>query len=159
MQPGNIPPQSPQPAPVEAYPGVNVATAPMVEENHLAEIEQHRQENVSKMTAVGIAVLAHVLLGLLLTLIVMAVLEDSPPELIVESAGAGPTPPTIQKEEFSKKVTKDKPSPPSETSQVIVANIASPIAVPMVDTITDNPVIGDATNGMGFGAGGFQLVL
>lgn len=155
MQPGNIPPQNPQSAPVQAYPGVDPVTVPIAEDPRLAELQQERQANVSKMTAVGIALLVHVLLALLLTLIVMAVLDDSPPELVVESPGASDAPPTIHKEEFSKKVTNEKPSPPSETSQVIVANIASPVAVPMVETITESPVIGDSTNGMGFGAGGF----
>ena len=82
-------------------------------------------------------------------------IDEEPPELIVETTGSAELPPTITKEQFTKKISNDKPSPPSESSQVIVANIASPIAVPMIENITEAPVIGDATNGMGFGGGGF----
>ena len=92
---------------------------------------------------------------MLLAWIVLSVLNEQPPELIIESTGASDLPPTISKEEFTKKISNDKPSPPSESSQVIVANIATPIAVPMVENITEAPVIGDAANGMGFGGGGF----
>jgi hypothetical protein len=128
---------------------------PMIEDPRLIELAQQRDANRSKAAAVAIAVLAHALIGLILAWIVLSVINDDPPELIVESNGPSDLPPNIKKEEFSKKVSNDKPSPPSESTQVIVANIASPVAVPMVEEITESPVIGDATNGLGFGGGGF----
>lgn len=156
MQPGNIPQPTNQGGPVDPYAeGMMVEQAPILEDPHMIELAQQREANKSKAAAVGIAVLVHGLIGLLLAWVVLAVIDDDPPELIVESTGNSDAPPTIQKDEFSKKVTNDKPSPPSETSMVIVANVTSPVAVPMVETVTDNPVIGDATEGIGFGAGGF----
>ena len=131
-----------------------IPVEPVIEDPQLVELAQQREANKSKAAAFAIAVLVHGLIGLLLAWIVMSVLDETPPELIVESTGTSDTP-TITKEEFSKKVSNEKPSPPSETSQVIVANTMSPVSVPMVDTITDSPTIGNATNGLGFGAGGF----
>ena len=139
----------------DPYGSLAVGDQPIIEDPLIIELAQQREANRSKATAIGVAVLVHALIGLLLAWIVMAVINEDPPELIVESTGASENPPDVQKEEFSKKVTNDKPSPPSETSMVIVANVASPVAVPMVDTVTENPVIGDATDGLGFGAGGF----
>ncbi|MFT4547301.1 MAG: hypothetical protein ACI8XO_000776, partial [Verrucomicrobiales bacterium] len=152
MQPGS---PHPQPSLEGAYPQPGIPVEPMMDDPRLIELAQQRQANQSKAAAFGIALLVHVLIGLLLAFIVMAVLDDSPPELIVESTGPSDLPPTIHKEEFSKKISNDRPSPPSESSQVIVTNAISPISVPMVETITESPVIGDAANGMGFGGGGF----
>ena len=132
-----------------------VPVEPMLDDPRMIELAKEQQTNRSKAAALGIAVLAHVLIGLFLAWIIVSVFEEKPLELVVESSGPADLPPTIEKEEFSKKISNEKPSPPSETSQVIVANVVSPIAVPMVDTITETPIIGDATNGMGFGAGGF----
>ncbi len=141
--------------PHAAYAGMPVGIDPYIEDPRLIQLEQQRAANRSKAAAVGIAVLVHALIGLLLAWIVLSVINEEPPELIIESTGASDLPPTITKEQFTKKISNDKPSPPSESSQVIVANIAAPVAVPMVENITDAPVIGDATNGMGFGGGGF----
>ena len=146
MQPGNHPPDPTQgTVPLDA-----IAADPL-----MVELVQERQANRSKFAALGIAILVHVLIAALLAFIVMTVISEEPPELIVESAGPSELPPTIHKEQFSKKVSNDKPSPPSQSSQVIVANVMSPVSVPMVETVTENPVIGDAANGMGFGGGGF----
>ncbi|MGI9240335.1 MAG: hypothetical protein ACR2RV_06010, partial [Verrucomicrobiales bacterium] len=142
-------PEAPQGIDPGAYAGMPVAVDPFIEDPKIIEHEQQRAANRSKAAALGIAVLVHALIGMLLAWIVLAVLNEEPPELIIESTGAADLPPSITKEQFTKKVSNDKPSPPSESSQVIVANIAAPVAVPMVENITDAPVIGDATNGMG----------
>ena len=156
MQSGNLPPQPNPPAP-GGYPppGMQVPVEPIGDDGRMIELVKEQQENRSKAAALGVALLAHALIAALLAWIIVSVFEDKPPELVVESVGPSDQPPNIQKEEFSKKVSNEKPSPPSETSQVIVADVMSPISVPMVDAITESPVIGDAVNGMGFGAGGF----
>lgn len=140
--------------PVDAF-GMEVEPIHLIEDPKMIELAQQREANKSKAAALGIAVLVHALVIALLAWIVMSVIREDPPELIVESNGPSELTPEVSKEEFSKKVSNEKPSPPSETSMVIVANVVSPVSVPLVDTVTDNPVIGDATDGIGFGAGGF----
>jgi hypothetical protein len=147
MQRGEILPQR--------HTGTPIAVTTVLQDPAVLALEQKRQDQRSKATALSVALLMHALIALILTWIVMSVIGEDPPELVIESTGASDLPPKIEKEEFSKRVSNDKPSPPSQSSQVIVANVISPISVPMVETITENPLIGDATNGMGFGGGGF----
>jgi len=163
MHQGNAAPPNP-PQGVQGYPGQPMppgqvmpvgATVPLVEDPRMVELEKERAATRSKAAALGIAVLAHALIFAVLALIVIAAVNNDPPELIVESTGADDTP-KITKNDFAKKISNEKPSPPSHvSSQMITSSTPSAVTVPMVEDITEDPVIGDSTDGDGFGGGGF----
>ena len=141
----------PSASPSEANPPT-VQLDHLNEEASLALIEADR--NKSRVISLGIAAMVHVLLFMVLAWIVTTVFTEDKIELIVEVASPS-TQTTIAKDSFAKKVTQDQPAPPSRmaTRAITAASAVSPVSMPKVDTINDEPAFGTSF-GTGFGEGG-----
>ena len=114
-----------------------------------------RQDGVAKGSAVGIAILVHVLILFLLTLIVLQTMKDDAPELVVESSNVE-APVKVDPKRFSK-AAKPEPSAPSLAKAMVVATMMpSAVSVPEVeDTNQFEFGMGDAFGaGLGIGTGG-----
>ncbi len=113
-----------------------------------------RDRNKSRVLALAIASLIHVFLFVILAWIVITNFQDEEIEMVLEASGQNVNP-SVQKRSFAKKVTQDKPSPPSRmAAPTIVSNKASAVVMPEVVDFNDVPAFG-AEHGDGFGMGGF----
>lgn len=113
-----------------------------------------RDRNKSRIMSLGIAGMVHVFLFLLLAWMVISNFKDDEVELILESTGQN-LDASLQKRAFAKKVTQDKPAPPSRmAARTIISNKVSAVVMPEVPDFSDLPAFG-ADHGDGFGMGGF----
>ena len=119
-------------------PGV-AAGAPAVR-----DIRAERHDGVARGSAVGIALLIHVLIFALLALIVFQTLNEDVPELVVES-GAVEAPVKLNPKTFNR-ATKPEPSAPSMTKAMVVTTTApSMVTVPAVEDVEEFEIgMGDA---------------
>ena len=114
-----------------------------------------RHDGVAKSSALGIAVLVHVLIFLLLTLIVFNVIDDDVPELVIESSEIE-APVKINPQQFTR-ASKPEPSAPSMAKAMVVTTTApSLVTVPAVEDTEEFEIgMGDAFGaGLGIGLGG-----
>ena len=122
----------------------------------VAKAERDAAENRSKMAAVGMAILVHGLIVLLLAWIVMGVLDEGPPELVVESA-QGESDVPIVKKEFMQNMQQKPSAAASQASTVISAAVLSPVALPTIEDSFDDAAFGMSVGDGDFGAGGLGL--
>ena len=106
------------------------------------------------MAGLLVAVLFHAGLVVVLTMLVLPLVRESPPQLII-SAVPTPPPETQVKRTLSQFHSPQKPSPASSAAaKVITASAVSPVAVPVIDEPVETAVLGvDLGEGVGFGAG------
>ncbi len=152
MNPGQIQNVTPMPRPGDPSPGEDELPDGLSGQSsgHVTE----RDRNKSRVMALAIASLVHVFLFVLLAWLVISNFEDDEVELVLEATGQTNNP-SIQKRSFAKKVTEDKPAPPSRmAARTIISNTASPVVMPEVVEFNDVPAFG-ADHGDGFGMGGF----
>ena len=148
MNPGQINNVTPMRRPGEQLPEPEELT----EKSAVAITESHR--NKSRVMSLAIAGMVHVFLFLLLAWIVISNFKEEEVELVLEAAGQN-LDQSMQKRSFAKKVTQDKPAPPSRmAAPTIVSNKASAVVMPEVVDFNDVPAFG-ADHGDGFGMGGF----
>mgnify|MGYP006118070625 CR=1 FL=1 len=148
MNPGQINNVTPMRRPGEQLPEPEELT----EKSSVAITESHR--NKSRVMSLAIAGMVHVFLFLLLAWIVISNFQDEEVELVLEAAGQN-LDQSMQKRSFAKKVTQDKPAPPSRmAARTIISNKASSVVMPEVPDFSDLPAFG-ADHGDGFGMGGF----
>ena len=146
-------------APTKKLSSLNKVDAGLIVENHdydpsLNEVINEGGQKNSKFLSLGVAVLLHVILFIILALIVLVHFEDQQIEMVVE-AGARNSRQQIEKKSFAKKVTNEKPSPPSRPiSPLITATNASSVILPDVTVPTESLAFGSGF-GDGFGIGGF----
>lgn len=118
--------------------------------------ELRKQKNMSRAAAITMAVLVHAVILLLAALyIVMAAKEETPSLVMVGDGSDAVVAP--DKQEFQTRVQQQQPSPPSsQATQVIAAtNVSSPVFVPVVDEVIEDPLdLGKSGIGDGFGSGG-----
>ena len=148
MNPGQIQNVTPMPRPGEELPDIGELTDKSAQEITASD------RNKSRAMSLAIAGLVHVFLFVLLAWIVISNFTDDEVELVLEATGEN-LDSTMQKRSFAKKVTQDKPAPPSRmAAMTIVANKASAMVLPDVPDFNDLPAFG-TDYGDGFGMGGF----
>ncbi|MCP4848497.1 MAG: hypothetical protein GY899_11185 [Verrucomicrobiaceae bacterium] len=148
MNPGQINNVTPMPRPGEQ------PLEPAEFTDRSSEEITARERNKSRIMSLAIAGMVHVFLFLLLAWIVISNFQDDEVELILESTGQN-LDASLQKRSFAKKVTQDKPAPPSRmAAKTIISNKVSAVVMPDVPDFTDLPAFG-ADHGDGFGMGGF----
>ena len=123
--------------------------------DHVIEDAVTSDRNKSRLAALGIAALVHGVLFVLLGWMVVSFLKPEEVELVLEAGNSSKTT-APQKESFAKRVTQDKPSPPSRmaTKTISASNVASAVVMPAVEEVNDLPAFGSEF-GDGFGMGGF----
>ncbi len=106
------------------------------------------------MAGLLVAVLLHVALVVVLTILALPLVRKSEPTLIISAVPTESleSPP---KRSISQFHSPQKPSPASSAAaKVITASAVSPLAVPLIDEPVDTAVLGvDLGEGVGFGAG------
>lgn len=109
----------------------------------------------SRVVALLVAAMVHVILFLLLGWVVVSHMASNPVELIVEAAISSEQV-DPKKRATTKKVTQNKPSPPSRMAPKTIssAHIVSPVTMPSTQEINDLSAFGHSP-GDGFGLGGF----
>ncbi|MDP6858662.1 MAG: hypothetical protein QF426_02470 [Verrucomicrobiales bacterium] len=123
-------------------------------EEEISDDFPESQRKKSQAFSLGIAVFVHVVIFSILAFIVIANFDSEEIEMIVEasSSNADLVP---EKRSFAKKVTLEKPAPPSRRADnTITATNASSIVMPEITTFSDTPAFGNDF-GDGFGIGGF----
>ncbi|MEC7357271.1 MAG: hypothetical protein VYC09_02425 [Verrucomicrobiota bacterium] len=123
-------------------------------EEEISDDFPESQRKKSQAYSLGIAVFVHVVIFSILAFIVIANFDSEEIEMIVEasSSNADLVP---EKRSFAKKVTLEKPAPPSRRADnTITATNASSIVMPEITTFSDTPAFGNDF-GDGFGIGGF----
>lgn len=143
--PGSVPP------PLDPHmSGVNA-----LHPESMTNSELEKQRRRSKWTAMGVALLAHGVILLLAFLIIVAnYVKDTP---IIEVTGEGDAPATLEKKQFQQRVTRRPSAASSNPLPTIVSNTASPLAIPEVDEIVDDPMdlgVAGIGEGLGFGTSG-----
>lgn len=116
-----------------------------------AQAALEAQKRNSTISAIVIALLVLVLLGLVLYYIALKTIFTETPEIITYSAGVE-TEDTIEKPEVTNQVERQPSAPSSSMAKVIAANTASPTAVPVPDVEITEPSL-DFGNGDDFGDG------
>lgn len=155
MNPGQIQNVTPMSRPGEGLPDIGEELPDIGEaaEKSAQELTE-RDRNKSRIMSLTIAGLVHVFLFVLLAWIVISNFKDDEVELVLEAAGEN-LDSSMQKRSFAKKVTQDKPAPPSRmAAMTIVANKASAMVMPDIPDFNDLPALG-TDYGDGFGMGGF----
>ncbi len=151
MNPGQIHNVTPMARPGEELPDIG-ETGEVTDQSAQAITVSDR--NKSRIMSLAIAGLVHVFLFVLLAWIVISNFKEDEVELVLEATGEN-LDSTMQKRSFAKKVTQDKPAPPSRmAAMTIVANKASAMVMPDVPDFNDLPAFG-TDYGDGFGMGGF----
>ncbi|MBT7981244.1 MAG: hypothetical protein HN584_01655 [Akkermansiaceae bacterium] len=123
-------------------------------EEEISDDFPESQRKKSQAFSLGIAVFFHVVIFSILAFMVIANFDSEEIEMIVEasSSNADLIP---EKRSFAKKVTLEKPAPPSRRADnTITATNASSIVMPEITTFSDTPAFGNDF-GDGFGIGGF----
>tara|TARA_B100001250_G_scaffold406960_1_gene426897 strand:- start:1258 stop:2388 length:1131 start_codon:yes stop_codon:yes gene_type:complete len=123
-------------------------------EEEISDDFSESQRKKSQAFSLGIAVFVHVVIFSILAFMVIANFDSEEIEMIVEasSSNADLVP---EKRSFAKKVTLEKPAPPSRRADnTITATNASSIVMPEITTFSDTPAFGNDF-GDGFGIGGF----
>jgi len=123
-------------------------------EEEISDDFPESQRKKSQAFSLGIAVFVHVVIFSILAFMVIANFDSEEIEMIVEasSSNADLVP---EKRSFAKKVTLEKPAPPSRRADnTITATNASSIVMPEITTFSDTPAFGNDF-GDGFGIGGF----
>ncbi len=150
MDAGNVNPLSPAPqaAPPRAFEVAELADEAM---HSASEVDR----NKSRIVALMVAALVHGILFVLLAWMVISHLKPEEVELVVEASTSN-TRADVEKKSFAKRVTNEKPSPPSRmaTNTISAASAVSPVVMPEVEEINDLPALG-SDFGDGFGMGGF----
>jgi len=133
-----------------------------------AEAALATQKRNSTITAIIIALLALVLIGLILmTIALVTQNKDTPP--LVSYQGNPDAEEKLEKPEVKNAVSRKPSSPSASSTRVITAATSSPMAVPVPDFTVDNPSpeFGDGDDfgdgwgdgdGDGFGAGGWGSI-
>lgn len=123
------------------------------EESHVFDSTESGRKK-SQALSLGVAFLVHGIILLILALIVIAKFRAEEIEMIVEANPAS-IDASLQKRSFVKKVTLDKPAPPSRrAARTITATNASAVVMPEVLDFPDLIAFGNDL-GDGFGMGGF----
>lgn len=147
--PSSIPPRNPG---TTASSGV--ATANLAVNDVMMDSIAETERNKSRITALVTAALVHALILVGLVFIISSNFRPEEVELVVASAAKSNTD-APEMENFAKKVTQDKPSPPSQmATNTITSAAVSSISMPTVTEFTDSPAFG-TDFGDGFGMGGF----
>ena len=113
------------------------------------EVTQVKNTN-EKVSSIAIAVIAHVVILGLFTLVAMNLPENKPPE-IYASVSSVDSSDDMQANELKKpQVAQQQPAP--ATQQVLSSNVLSEVAMPSVDTAVDSAIIGMGSDmGVDFG--------
>ena len=152
MNPGQIHNVTPMPRPGEQP----LEPAELMDKS--SEEITARDRNKSRIMSLSIAGMVHVFLFLLLAWMVISYFKDDEVELILESTGQN-LDASLQKRAFAKKVTQDKPAPPSRmAAKTIISNKVSAVVMPEVPDFSDLPAFG-ADHGDGFGMGWYSDLL
>jgi hypothetical protein len=122
----------------------------------VANAQRESAERNSKFAALGMAILVHGLIFALLAWIVLDVMNDDPPEIIVESA-QGESDIPIVKKEFMQNMQQKPSAAASQASTVISAAVLSPVALPTIEDSFEDAAFGMAIGDGDFGAGGLGL--
>ena len=122
----------------------------------VADSQRGSAERNSKFAALGMALLVHGLIFALLAWIVLDVINDDPPEIIVESA-QGESDIPIVKKEFMQNMQQKPSAAASQASTVISAATLSPMALPTIEDSFEDADFGMAIGDGDFGAGGLGL--
>ncbi|MFT4548271.1 MAG: hypothetical protein ACI8XO_003972 [Verrucomicrobiales bacterium] len=122
----------------------------------VANAQRESAERNSKFAALGMAILVHGLIFALLAWIVLDVMNDDPPEIIVESA-QGESDIPIVKKEFMQNMQQKPSAAASQASTVISAAVLSPVALPTIEDSFEDAEFGMAIGDGDFGAGGLGL--
>ena len=134
-------------------PEQNVSNDFLIEEE-VSNDSPESQRKKSKAFSLGIAVFVHAVIFSILAFIVIANFDSEEIEMIVEASSSN-TDLVPEKRSFAKKVTLEKPAPPSRRAEkTITATNASSIVMPEITTFSDTPAFGNDF-GDGFGIGGF----
>ena len=123
-------------------------------EDEIGEYSPEAQRKKSQVFSLGVAFLVHVIIFSILALFIIANFDSEEIEMIVEASSSN-TDLVPEKRSFAKKVTLEKPAPPSRRADnTITATNASSIVMPEITTFSDIPAFGNDF-GDGFGIGGF----
>ena len=125
-----------------------------LDEDEIGEYSPEAQRKKSQVFSLGVAFLVHVIIFSILALFIIANFDSEEIEMIVEASSSN-TDLVPEKRSFAKKVTLEKPAPPSRRADnTITATNASSIVMPEITTFSDIPAFGNDF-GDGFGIGGF----
>lgn len=123
-------------------------------EDEIGEYSPEAQRKKSQVFSLGVAFFVHVIIFSILALFIIANFDSEEIEMIVEASSSN-TDLVPEKRSFAKKVTLEKPAPPSRRADnTITATNASSIVMPEITTFSDIPAFGNDF-GDGFGIGGF----
>jgi hypothetical protein len=148
MNPGQIHNVTPMSRPGEQFPETDEVA------DKSSEDITARDRNKSRIMSLAIAGMVHVFLFILLAWIVISNFKDDEVELVLEATGQN-LDASLQKRSFAKKVTQEKPAPPSRmAARTIISNKVSAVVMPEVTDFNDLPAFG-SDHGDGFGMGGF----
>ncbi|MFV1995882.1 MAG: hypothetical protein ACC661_10640, partial [Verrucomicrobiales bacterium] len=114
----------------------------------IKELQGPNSHTREKVSAMGVAVLVHVIVFFVLGLIVIAVPRSTPPQIVAVAMPSDEVVPELEKKEILK-ITKPNPSSASRVSVVTSANTSS-VSVPMLIEPIDNldPIGAGADFGM-----------
>ncbi len=124
------------------------------EVDEVSEDSPESQRKKSQAFSLGVALFVHAVIFSILAFIVIANFDSEEIEMVVEASPSN-TDLVPDKRSFAKKITLEKPAPPSRRAEkTITATNASSIVMPEIKTFSDTPAFGNDF-GDGFGIGGF----
>ncbi len=118
---------------------------------HNTDRQLEDQQKKSKMTAVGVAVLVHVVIALLAVLIIVVESVNDTPAITI-TGGDDPTQPVLNKQQLSQRVKKTPSQTSAQAIPTITTNVAANIAIPEVTDFSPDALdLGTMGIGNGFG--------
>ena len=116
------------------------------------ESVKHSEENRSRAAALSIAVLVHAVLIAALAFVVIKQIAAKKPDLVVAATQMTVTT-DLDMTQFLPDVSNKPARPSSNATALVAAPTHSPISLPTIDIVTENPLLG-LEYGKDFGPGG-----